>query len=93
VLVQKGADGLRVSWDNTMADAGVPLRPPKKKCIRARAESVGRVVYDGRFSAMGGSFWWYHPRVLNIGAFEDVAASAFVSKEPEVIMDKTAILY
>lgn len=94
VHVQKEADRLRVSWIYTPEDAGAPLRPQKKKDVFELAlNQWGRVIYNGRFSGMEGSFWWYHRKVLNIGAFDQPAASAFVATEPHVVLDKTGILY
>jgi len=93
VLVQKEADRLRVRWDNTLADAGMPLRTEKSDVFELALNQWGRVIYNGRFSGMEGSFWWYQQRVLNIGVFEEVATSVFVATEPHVVMVKTASLY
>ena len=93
VLVQKEADRLRVSWGSP-DDAGMPIRPQKKNdVLELPLNQWGRVIYNGRFSGMEGSFWRYRQRVLNIGLFEEVVASVFVATEPHAVMDKTAVLY
>lgn len=92
VLVQKEDGRLRVSWDYTSEDAGMPLRPGKKKDVFELAPNRwGRVIYNGRFS--GHDDWWYRKTVLNIGSFEKAVASVFVETVPDVVMDKTELLY
>jgi hypothetical protein len=93
VIVQKEDHRLRVRWHYTPEDAGMPLRPTKKKDIfELGLNQWGRVIYNGRFSEEEGG-WWYNKTVLNIGLFEEVAASVFVETIPDLVMNKTARLY
>jgi hypothetical protein len=89
--IQKLASGLRVSWNYTPQDAGMPLRPSKKNDLfDLSLNQWGRVLYNGRFSEEGG--WWYRKTVLNIGLFENPVASVFIETSPIVVMDKMAKL-
>jgi hypothetical protein len=93
VVVQKLGDGLRISWQYTPEDAGMPIRRPKKNdFFDLPVNQWGRVIYNGRFSEWEGG-WWYSKSVFNIGVFEHPVASVFVETAPSVVLDKMAKLY
>ncbi|HEY0686086.1 MAG TPA: hypothetical protein VGD45_27330 [Steroidobacter sp.] len=94
VHVVKEDNRLRVSWIYTPEDVGMPPRPQKKKDVFELAlNQWARVIYNGRFDGGEHAYWTYRKTVLNIGLFEEVAASVFIETMPDVIMDKTAIVY
>lgn len=93
VLVQRDAGRVRVSWNYTSEDAGMPLRPQKKNdAFELALNQWGRVIYNGRFNGEG-EIWWYQKSVLNVGLFARAAAAVFVETVPDVVIDKTAMLY
>lgn len=94
VQVVKEDNRLRVSWIYTPEDAGMPPRPQKRNDVfELTLNQWGRVIFNGRFNGGEHAYWSYRKTVLNIGLFEEVAASVFVETMPDVVMDKTGIMY
>jgi hypothetical protein len=93
VEVHKITGGLLVCWRYDSRDAGLPDRTRTQEDCALGLNSWARVVFNGRYSLDWEGGWWYEKKVVNVGLFNIPSKTAFKDRAPEVILDRTAILY
>lgn len=80
IQLNQEKDGLSVLF-SPEGDCGLPART--KEAFLLKMGDWGRVAFNGRFVDCDTGGWWYEKKIFNIGCFEAIAESVFLTAPPD----------
>ena len=72
---------------------GAPRRAGLQRTFHLQINEWGQIVYNGRFSDRDEGSWWYEKKVVNVGLFERLIPSMFISEAPTYRYEAMAHLF